>query len=98
MPGPRKTEKSGRVLLGGKPAVNYTIRLDNDMALRIEEHLFNRMRENILATGSRAESSVSALFRDAITEYLDRYDAKATKSKPERASATPLKGRKTKAD
>lgn len=85
------------MLLGGKPAVNYTIRLDLETSLRVEAHLFERMKENLVKTGSRADSSVSALFRDALTDYLDRYDAKA--SRPRAVSAPrALKPRKPKAE
>ena len=69
MPRPRNPEGPA-VRLGGQAAVNFTIRLPLDLALKIEDRLHEQMRRNMMETGSRAEASVGSLFRAALEHYL----------------------------
>ena len=89
---------AGQVTLGGKSAINVTLRLDTPLMLRIEAHLYKQMCANIIERGSRADSSISNLFRAAITNYLDKHDAKAAKDKPISLSPRAIKPRKAKTE
>jgi len=91
-------KSAGKVTLGGKSAINVTLRLDTPLMLRIEAYLYQQMCANIVERGSRADSSISNLFRTAITEYLDKHDAKAAKPKPMTSRPNVLKPRKAKAE
>jgi len=91
-------KSAGKVTLGGKSAINVTLRLDTPLMLRIEAHLYQQMCANIVERGSRADSSISNLFRAAITEYLDKSEAMAARSKPISSSSRALKARKAKTE
>jgi hypothetical protein len=70
MPRPKNPDTKP-LLLAGEKAVNFSVRLPLDLALRIEDYLHQQMRRNMVETGSRAEASVASLFRGAIEHYLE---------------------------
>ena len=69
---PRVIKSEPKMLtLSGQKAVNFTVRLPLDLALRIEDYLHEEMKRNLIQSGSRAEASIANMFREAIVHFLE---------------------------